>query len=178
MSCAGTPSWNRGRGQGGPPRGRRHLDRIRFGAASLTVVFVDGGRAALDCRVTVTPAAEVTWYVDTSFTVRSLRAGAGTDYYFRVLAENGAGASQPLTLDRSFVPRTPGDVTQSKVTPQTTVYTAGNLAVRTDYQFRVGAENVEEAGPPLTLAATGVTVTIRIRPEEGSPSRSPPPSTS
>ena len=42
---------------------------------------------------------------DTSFTVRGLRAG--TDYYFRVIAENGAGASQPLTLDRSFVPRTP-----------------------------------------------------------------------
>ena len=32
--------------------------------------------------------------------------------------------------------------------------------------------------PPLTLAATGVTVTVRIRPDEGSPLRSPPPSTS
>ena len=42
---------------------------------------------------------------ETSFTVRGLRAG--TDYYFRVIAENGAGASAPLTLDRSFVPRTP-----------------------------------------------------------------------
>ena len=42
---------------------------------------------------------------ETSFTVRGLRAG--TDYYFRVIAENGAGASPPLTLDRSFVPKTP-----------------------------------------------------------------------
>ena len=42
---------------------------------------------------------------ETSFTVRGLRSG--TDYYFRVIAENGAGASPPLTLDRSFVPRTP-----------------------------------------------------------------------
>jgi len=161
-----------------------------FGLPLSDVTVVDGGRAVLDCRVTVTPAAEVTWYVDMSFTGRGLRAGA--DYYFRVLAENGAGASQPLTLDRSFVPRTPydklsassrgpfevSDVTRSKVTPQTTVYTAGNLAERTDSQFRVGAENVEEAGPQLTLAAAGVTVTIGIRPEEGSPSRSPPPSTS
>jgi len=45
----------------------------RLGAAFLTVVFelplsdvtvVDGEKAVLDCRVTVTPAAEVTWYVD------------------------------------------------------------------------------------------------------------------
>jgi len=57
----------------------------QFGAASLTVVFemplsdvtvVDGEKAVLDCRVAITPAAEVTWYVDTSFTVRGLRAGA------------------------------------------------------------------------------------------------------
>jgi len=66
------------------------------------VTVVDGEKAVLECHIAVTPAAEVTWYVDTSFTVRGLRAG--TDYYFRVIAENGA--SQPLTLDRSFVPRT------------------------------------------------------------------------
>ena len=45
----------------------------RFGAALLTVVFelplsdvtvVDGERAVLDCHVTATPAAEVTWYVE------------------------------------------------------------------------------------------------------------------
>ena len=69
------------------------------------VTVVDGEKAVLECRVAVTPAAEVTWYVDTSFTVRGLRAG--TDYYFRVIAENGA--SQPLTLDHLFVPRTPYD---------------------------------------------------------------------
>jgi len=42
---------------------------------------------------------------ETAYTVRGLRAG--TDYYFRVIAENGAGASPPLTLERSFVPKTP-----------------------------------------------------------------------
>jgi len=45
----------------------------RFVAAFLTVVFelplsdvtvVDGDKAVLECRVAVTPAAEVTWYVD------------------------------------------------------------------------------------------------------------------
>ena len=83
----------------GHPPGRRHLDRIRFGAASLTVVserplsdvtVVDGEKAVLECRVTAAPAAEVTKYVDTAFTVRGLRAGAGIDDYFRVIAENGA----------------------------------------------------------------------------------------
>ena len=69
------------------------------------MTIVDGEKAILECRVAVTPAAEVMWYVDTSFTVRGLRAG--TDYYFRVIAENGA--SQPLTLDHLFVPRTPYD---------------------------------------------------------------------
>ena len=90
------------RGQGDRPRRCRHNDIIRFCAASLTVVFelplsdvtvVDGEKAVLECRVTVKPAAEVTWYVDTSFAVRSLR-----------VAENGA--SQPLTLDHSFVQKT------------------------------------------------------------------------
>ena len=90
----------------------------RFGAAFQKVVFelplsdvtvVDGEKTVLGCRATVTPAAEVTKYVDISFTVRGLRAGAGTDYYFRVIAENGAGASQLLTVDLSFVPRTPYD---------------------------------------------------------------------
>jgi len=46
----------------------------QFAVASLTasvferqlsdVMVVDGERAVLDCRVTVTPAAEVTWYVE------------------------------------------------------------------------------------------------------------------
>ena len=40
---------------------------------------------------------------ETSYTIRGLKAG--TDYYFRVIAENGAGASTPLTLDRSFIPK-------------------------------------------------------------------------
>jgi len=79
--------------------------RFVFELPLSDVTVVDGEKAVLECRVAVTPAAEVTWYVDTSFTVRGLRAG--TDYYFRVIAENGA--SQPLTLDHSFVPRTPYD---------------------------------------------------------------------
>jgi len=140
----------------------------RFAEASLTVVFelplsdvtvVDGEKAVLDCRVAVKPAAEVTWYVDTSFTVRGLRAG--TVYHFRVVAEGGA--SQPLTLDHSFVPRTPydkpsaprgplevSDVTRSSVTLSWLAPTSnGGAAIvayvieRTDYQFRVCVENVE-----------------------------------
>ena len=39
----------------------------------------------------------------------------------------------------------------ARVKPQTTIYTVNNLTERTDYQFRVYAENVEGAGPPLTL---------------------------
>ena len=134
--------------------------------------------------------------------MRGLRAGAGTDCCFRVVAESGAGASQLLTVDLSFVPRTPydkpsaprgplevSDVTRSSVTlswlaptlndgaaimayvierpehlsptwtrvarvqPQTTIDTVGNLAERTVYHLRVGAENVEGTGPPRTLAA-------------------------
>ena len=42
---------------------------------------------------------------DTSYTVRSLRPG--TDYFFRVVAENVAGTSAPLVMDRSFVPKAP-----------------------------------------------------------------------
>jgi len=69
------------------------------------VTVVDGEKAVLNCHVAVAPAAEVTWYVDTSFAVRGLRAGA--DCYFRVIAEDGA--SQLLTVDHSFVRRTPYD---------------------------------------------------------------------
>jgi len=88
------------------------------------VTVVDGEKAekaVLNCHVAVAPAAEVTWYVGASFAVRGLRAGA--DYCFRVIAENGA--SQLLTVDHSFVPRTHydkpsaprlSDVTRSSVT--------------------------------------------------------------
>jgi len=48
----------------------------------------------------------------------------------------------------------------ARVKPQTTVYTVGNLAERTDYQFRVCAENVEGAGPPLTLAAAAQSLCV------------------
>ena len=122
-------------------------------------------------------------YVDMSFAVRSL-----------CVAENGA--SQPLTLDHSFVPRTPydqpstpreplevSDVTRSSVTLSWLAPTSNDGATIVAYvierpehlsptwtrvarvkpqttvctdrlPIRVCAENVEEAGPPLTLAAT------------------------
>jgi len=71
------------------------------------VTVIDGEKAVFECHVAVTPAAEVTWYVDTSFTERGLRAD--TDFCFRVIAENGA--SQPLTFDHSFVPRSQSRLT-------------------------------------------------------------------
>jgi len=133
----------------------------RFAAASLTVVFemplsdvtvVDGEKAVLDCRVAVTPAAEVTWYVDTSFTVRGLRAD--TDFCFRVIAENGAPL--PLTLDRSFVPRTSydrpsaprgplevSDVTRSSVT-------LSWLAPTLDGGETIVAHVIEQSRAPVT----------------------------
>ena len=40
---------------------------------------------------------------DTSYTIRKLRRE--TDYMFRVIAENAAGASAPLVLEKPFVPR-------------------------------------------------------------------------
>ena len=49
---------------------------------------------------------EVVDTVDAScsnYTVRKLKPG--TDYFFRVVAENTAGASAPLSLERSVVPR-------------------------------------------------------------------------
>lgn len=43
---------------------------------------------------------------DTTYTVRNLKPG--TDYYFRVVAENLSGTpSAPLTLERPFIPRAP-----------------------------------------------------------------------
>jgi len=39
----------------------------------------------------------------------------------------------------------------ARLKPQTTSYTIVNLAEKTDYLFRVYAENVEGAGSPLTL---------------------------
>jgi len=144
----------------------------RFAAAFLTVVFelpmsdvtvVDGEKAVLECRVAVTPAAVVTWYVDTSFTVRGLRAG--TDYYFRVIAENGA--LQPLTLDHSFVPRTPydkpsaprgplevSDVTRSSVTLSWLAPTSNGGAAIVTYVI----ERPEHLSPTWTHVA-------RVRPQ-------------
>ena len=61
------------------------------------VTVVDGERAVLGCRATVTPAAEVTKYVDTSFTVRGLRAG--TDYCFRVVATSRAVRRDAIQRD-------------------------------------------------------------------------------
>jgi len=103
------------------------LDRIRFVAAFLTVVFglplsdvtvVDGEKVVLQCCVTVAPTAEVTWYVDTSFTVRGLRAD--TDYYFRLTrssvtlswlapTSNGGAEIVAHVIEQSRVPVTDVD---------------------------------------------------------------------
>ena len=84
--------------------------------------------------------------------MRGLRAG--TDHYFRVIAENGA--SQPLTLDHSFVPRTPydkpsasrgplevSDVTRSSVT-------LSWLAPTLDGGATIVAHVIEQSRAPVT----------------------------
>ena len=68
------------------PKFHRADESYVFELSDVTVV--DGEKAVLDCHVAVTPAAEVTRYVDTSFAVRGLRAG--TDYCFRVVATSRA----------------------------------------------------------------------------------------
>ena len=107
----GTPSWSRGRGQGDCPCRRRHLDRIRFVAASLTVVFelplsdvtvVDGEKAVLDCHVAVKPAAEVTG----TSTRRSRCAVCAPAPTTASGLSRRTVASQPLMVDHSLVPRT------------------------------------------------------------------------
>ena len=145
MSCAGTPSWSRGRGQGDCPCRRRHLDRIRFVAASLTVVF---GLPLSDVTVV---DGEVTKYVDTSFTVRGLRAG--TDYCFRVVATSRAVRRDAIQRDALLArPTLAGGATivahvieqsRAPVTDVDARRASPAADEKTDYQVRVCVENVE-----------------------------------
>ena len=95
-------TWSRGRGQGVRSRGRRLLDGIRFVAAFLTVVFVDGEKAVLGCRARVTPAAEVTG----TSTRRSRCAVCAPAPTTASGLSRRTVASQPLMVDHSLVPRT------------------------------------------------------------------------
>jgi len=121
-----------------------------------SVTVVDGEKAVLERRVAVAPAAEVTWYVDTSFTVRGLRAG--TDYCFRVVATSRAVRRDAIQRDALLArPTLAGGATivahvierpehlsptwthVARVRPQTDA----NLAEKTDCQFRVCVKIVQ-----------------------------------
>ena len=117
--------------------------RFVFELPLSDVTVVDGEKAVLNCHVAVTPAAEVTWYVDTSFTERGLRAV--TDYYFRVIAENGA--SQLLTVDHSFVPRTHYDKPSA---PRLSGVTLAWLAPTSNGGATIVAHGIEQSRAPVT----------------------------
>ena len=61
------------------------------------VTVVDGEKAVLECRVAVTPAAEVTWYVDNVFTadgwcrliIRDVMLKDEAEYTVRAVNEAG-----------------------------------------------------------------------------------------
>ncbi len=64
-------------------------------------------RYRIEKREVSKPSWEVVGHVDSSqnmYIVRNLRSS--TEYFFRVIAENVSGTSQPLHMEKSFAPRT------------------------------------------------------------------------
>ena len=64
MSCVRTPSWNRPQPRRSPTKTSRWCVGSFFELPLSDVTVVDGEKAVLECRVTVMPAAEGTWYVE------------------------------------------------------------------------------------------------------------------
>jgi len=145
--CARTPSWNRPQPRRSPTKTSRWCVGSFFELPLSDVTIVDGEKAVLECRVTVTPAAEVTWYVDNVeirqtnvcqivFTadgwcrliIRDVMLKDEADYTVRVVNEAGTCIS---TAYLTVLPVTAGE--------------------------RTAKELIEQE-------STGVTVTIRIRP--------------
>ena len=94
------------------PVGPLTVNAFSHDSVSLNWLHPEGDDSISSYRIEKRDSTRTTWDVvgnvdasETSYVVRGLNSG--TDYYFRVIAENGAGASAPLTLDRSFIPRIP-----------------------------------------------------------------------
>lgn len=92
------------------PVGPLTISAFSHDSVSLSWMHPEGDGGISSYRIEKREASRPSWEVvgnvdasETSYIVRGLRSG--TDYLFRVIAENGMGASQPLTLDRSFIPR-------------------------------------------------------------------------
>lgn len=92
------------------PVGPLTINAFSHDSVSLSWMHPEGDGSISSYRIEKREALRTNWEVvgnvdasETSYIVRNLRPG--TDYYFRVIAENGMGASQPLTLDRSFIPK-------------------------------------------------------------------------
>jgi len=142
-------TWNRRHSQGDHPRRRRHLDRIRFGAAFLTVVFelprsdvtvVDGEKAVLDChdhslvpRTTYDRPSAPRGPLGVSDVTRS-----SVTLSWLAPTSNGGAAIVAYVIERPEHPSSTW-TRVARVKPQTT----GNLAEWVDYQFRVCVESVE-----------------------------------
>ena len=159
MSCAGTPSWSRGRGQGVRSRGRRLLDRIRFVAAFLTVVFglplsdatvVGGERAVLGCRAAVAPVAGVTRYVDASrravpliCSEDILRQAEDLSKVRRDAIQRDVLLARPTLAGGATIVAYVVEQSRAPVTDVDARRASPAADEKTDYQVRVCVENVE-----------------------------------
>ena len=131
MSCVRTPSWNRPQ-----PEFHRADESYVFELPLSDVTVVDGEKAVLVCRVTVTPAAEVTWYVENVEIRQTGDCGI-------VFTADGWGR------------------------PVRTVNEAGTCTGTAHLTVLPATARERTAKELIKQESTGVTVTIRIRPDEG-----------
>lgn len=90
------------------PVSPNHIDIIAVSYNSVTLTWRLDTDGTTSYRVEKRPAHSATWEAvastaENSYTVRGLQAG--TEYYFRVLAENTVGRSKPRDLSQSIIPR-------------------------------------------------------------------------
>ena len=120
------------------------------------VTVVDGEKAVLECRVAATPAAEVTWYVD-NVEIRQ------TDDYQIVFTADG----WCRLIIRDNMLEDEAEYTVRAVNEAGTCISTAYLTV---LPVATGERTAKEL---IEQESTGVTVTIRIRPDDGLRRRSP-----